>query len=614
MATQTASPRPVTRWIETTAQRTQRWASVPVVLVAVALGTLLIALAYAAGRSHYAWAPVPFWLGWVGSFLALALVVTSPSLSTRARLGVVLLQAAQQSMVRWMYSPLSFRFPDELQHWRTAVDILSFQHLFHTNPTLPVSPVFPGLEELATSLVSISHIGLFPAGLIVASTAHITLAAATFYLYRRVTGRDSIAGIAAFLFALNPLHAGFDTQFIYEAPALLFGVVVLEIAVSDRPRLRVESGIALACLAGLVVTHHLTAAVIIATLAALGIATAFSTRLGLTARRLLWFCLAGVVMATAWVLGKAQPVLTYLGVPLHRVVTGILHFGDVSGTVALPATSGGGPETWLTVLGTLITASLVVSGGALLWRRAPIGSVGPLPRAFALCAFSYFGVLGVREFAPDGAEMAGRLLTFAALFTAVPMAFALVPDLTSSVPGRFMRVARPVAVAAMLGIFLGSMMSGWPAPWEQIPGTFHVGGFESGVDRQNMTAVQWFGTHVGPNKRIACDVTSCALLGAYAEAHPIPDEPSVFYAARVDRSVVGTMRHRQIAYLFVDLRMSTQKPVTGQFFQVPNGRDGAQEGPVPRASLTKFQHVPGINLIYDSGMIEIFQVQRLPNE
>ena len=493
------------------------------------------------------------------------------------------------------------------------MDILTFHHLFHANPTLPVSPVFPGLEELATSLVSISRVGLFPAGVIVATTAHIGLAAATFYLYRRVTGRDDIAGIAAFLFALNPLHAGFDTQFIYEAPALLFGVVVLDIAVADRPRFGVESGIGVACLAGLVVTHHLTAAVIIGTLAALGIITAFSTRFGLTARRLLWFCLAGVVMATAWVLGKAQPVLTYLGVPLHKVLTGILHFGDISGTVALPATSGGGPETWLTVMGTLITAALVAGGGVLLWRRARIASIGPLPRAFALCAVSYFGVLGVREFAPDGAEMAGRLLTFAALFTSVPMAFALAPDLTWKVRDRLIRFVRPVAVAAMLGIFLGSMMSGWPAPWEQIPGVFHVDGFESGIDRQNMTAVRWFGANVGPDKRVACDVTSCALLGAYAEAHPVPDEPSLFYAPRVDRSVVNTMRQRQIAYLFVDLRMSNEKPVTGHFFQTSSEQAGKQEDPVPRAALTKFQHVPGINLIYDSGVIEIYQVQRLPN-
>ena len=65
----------------------------------------------------------------------------------------------------------------------------SFHHLFHTNPLLPVSPVFPGLELLTTALVSVSHVGLFPAGLIIVATSHVALAAAMFYLFRRVTGR-----------------------------------------------------------------------------------------------------------------------------------------------------------------------------------------------------------------------------------------------------------------------------------------------------------------------------------------------------------------------------------------------------------------------------------------
>ena len=88
--------------------------------VGLAAGTLLIAIGYAGGRSHQSWAEVPFWLGWVISVLLLAAAVTDPALSARERLTTVCLQAAQQSFIRWMYSPLAFTFPDELQHWRTA--------------------------------------------------------------------------------------------------------------------------------------------------------------------------------------------------------------------------------------------------------------------------------------------------------------------------------------------------------------------------------------------------------------------------------------------------------------------------------------------------------------
>lgn len=585
---------------------------VPFAVVATAFGTLLIALAYAGSRAHHSWAPVPFWLGWGGSFVAMAVVATSSRASARERVSVVVLQAAQQSLVRWMYSPLAFTFPDELQHIRTVADILTFHHLFHYNPTLPVSPVFPGLEEWATSLMSLAHVGVFPAGLVISAAAHLSLSVAMFAVFRRVCGNERVAGVAAFVFALNPLHAGFDTQFIYGVPALLLGAAVLDLAMSDAPNLSADSAIGLICFAALIVTHHLTAAVTIGIVAVVALVLSVLTRLDRSARRMIWVALAGAGMAAAWVGTEARPVLPYLGGPLGGVINGILRFGDVKGTVALPATKGGSPGGWLTILGTAITAVLIIAGGVVLWRRRSAEGERALPRAFALCALSYFAVLGIREFAADGAELAGRLLTYAFVFTSVPVAFALMP--TWKLRNGFHRFARPLAIVALLGIFLGGMMSGWPAPWEQLPGTFRVAGFESGVDRQNMSAMHWFRAHVGRNQRVACDVTACALLGAYAAAHPIPDEPGLFYAPSVTSGVIQILRHRQVAYLFVDLRMSRETPVTGHFFQVNNTHAGEEDGPVSLAALTKFQHIPGVDVIYDSGTIEIYQVQSLPHE
>jgi hypothetical protein len=594
---------------EPRAVRSPRYpASVSAALVITALGTLLIAVGYAAGRGHYSWAAVPFWAGWVGSFLALATVVASPAASTRVRVAVLLVQAAQQSLVRWMYSPLSFTFPDELQHWRTATDILASHHLFHSNPTLPVSPVFPGLEELASAIAQVARIGLFPAGVVVAATSHIALAGAVFYLYRRVSRDDRIAGVAAFLFALNPLHAGFDTQFIYEGPALLLGAAALEIALADAPRARVETAVAISLLAALVVTHHLTAAAVIGTLGALGIVLAVLTRRGLLARALLSLFVAGVVLAAAWILAEATPVLSYLGAPLVTVITGVVHAGHVSGRVALPAASAGSPGAWLTVLATLVTAALVIMGAMRLWRGR-LRSASPVARAFALCALSYFAVLAIREFAPDGAEMAGRLLTFAAFFTCITMAFVLVPAWDGGL--RWRRFARPAALLAMLAIFLGAMESGWPAPWEQLPGTFHAAAFESGIDRQNTSAAQWFRANVGAGQRVACDFSSCSLLGAYAEAHPIADVANIYYAPRVDDRVKATIQKRRIAYVFVDRRLSSAPPITGHFFHVTHAHAGEKDLPVPRGALTKFQTTPGVQLIYNSGTIQIYDVRAL---
>jgi hypothetical protein len=591
--------------------------SLPVVLVGTAVGTLLIAIGFAGSRAGDSWAAWPFWIGWVLSTVLLGLAITSPTLSTRGRVAVVLFEAAQQSFVRWMYSPLSFTFPDELSHWRTAVDILQFHHLFHENPRLQVSPVFPGLEEVATSLVSLTHISLFAAGTIVVATSHIALSAAAFYLFRRVSGSALIGGIAAFAFALNPLHAGFDSMFIYQAPALLLGMVAFETALEEPAaqgaRSRVAVALALICLAALVVTHHLTAAVFIVALAVVGVLMAIQNGFGAPAKRLLGLALAGFLMATIWVIAEAGGALSYLGTPLGNTISGVLHFGSSAGTVALPASSQGNSGDWLTILATILTAILVAVGFWILWRR-PWSTAGRtvLARTFALCALSYYGVLLVRQFAANGAELSGRLLVFAALFTSVSIGFALVYGLPVRTSLR--RYGRPAAVAALLVIFLGAKMSGWPAPWEQLPGSFHAAAFESGIDKANEEAVKWFGSAVGPDRRVVCDASTCALATAYAEAVPIANEGELYYSPTMTPELLRTIHGRGLEYIIVDDRLSDEKPISGHFFHSTSAEAGTADEPVPKAGLTKFKDVPGIALIYDNGPIQIYDLRGTPLE
>ena len=574
------------------------------IVAVIALGTLLIAVGYAGGRSGAAWGQIPFWAGQLASFVAVAVAVTSERLSDRARLAVVLLEAAQQSLLRWMYSPLFFAFPDELQHLRTTRDIVASHHLFAANPTLPISPEFPGLEELTTALSSLTHASLHTAGLLVTGTAHVTLAAAIFELARRVCGSVRVAAIAAVLFAINPDHAGFNTLFIYLGPALLFGVVALHAALAPGRRSATDLFAALACLAAVVVTHHLTAMFTIAALAAIGVAIAVQTRVGPLARRLLWLAVAGALLMAAWVSGVAPSTFSYLFAPLHNVLGG---GGGHGAATAAPAT-GGALGTALELAGVVITAALVIAGALLSWSRAIPPQRRPLLRAFAALSLVYFAALGARAIVSDGAELATRMLTYAAVFASVPAAFALAGD---HAPGRRLgRRLRPLAVAAMSIVFLGGMTGGWPPQWEVLPGRFRVDGFESGVDRQNMAAVQWLAAHGGPGRRVACDFSSCALLGAYARATPVHDASSIYYAPKVTLGVIRTIEAKQIQYVLVDRRMSTQTPITGAYFS-RDTQSGHHVRPVSLRALDKFATTPGVRQVYDNGAVAIYDVRGL---
>ena len=63
-----------------------------------------------------------------------------------------------------------------------------------------------------------------------------------------------------------------------------------------------------------------------------------------------------------------------------------------------------------------------------------------------------------------------------------------------------------------------------------------------------------------------------------------------------------------VQYLLVDLRLSTQLPAGGSYFP-DDPQQGRHTAPIPRRSLTKFDGVPGIDRVYDSGDIVIYDVQ-----
>jgi hypothetical protein len=67
---------------------------------------------------------------------------------------LVLLAGVGLYMIKVMHSPIHFTFYDELLHYRTAANILETGFHFQENPLLPVSPLYPGLENVAVALAS----------------------------------------------------------------------------------------------------------------------------------------------------------------------------------------------------------------------------------------------------------------------------------------------------------------------------------------------------------------------------------------------------------------------------------------------------------------------------
>ena len=285
--------------------------------------------------------------------------------------------ALSQSLTTWMYSPLMFEFPDELQHQRTALDIVQYHSLFRANLALPVSPRFPGLEEITTCLMALTRLNLFTAGQIVAGLAHITLVAGILILMRRVARDDWVAAVAAMIFAISPQDEFFNALWIYQFPALTLMALAL---IGATRRGSVAS--TLTAILGLRRDRHSPRHG--------GNHRAYPSRArggygsaGWAARRpfgrasrwtpTLALGAIGAVFAATWLIFVAPITYQYLGGPVGNVIAGFLNAGSVSGKAPVGGVGESALTLGATAVGTGAMAILVpracVSPAAEAWMR-----------------------------------------------------------------------------------------------------------------------------------------------------------------------------------------------------------------------------------------------------
>jgi len=563
-------------------------------LVLAALGVLVVAISYDQGRAGVPGADVLVWAGRVLVWLALMFVALAPRVPDGHRLVALVAQAVAQSLMRWMYAPRGFRFPDELLHLRTALEVGDNATLAVHNPLLPISPAFPGLEAVTNALATVGHLSIFAAGTVVVSVAHVTLVVAVFGLVRLLGLGSRLAAAASLIFAVGPHHPAFDTMFIYLTPGLLLMVTALALALDARAPRRLTGGLSLACLAGVVVTHHVTAAVTLVVLV-MGVGAALVSRERDHARRLACLAAAGATLAFAWTALKTADISTYVLGPINAA------FGPAPPTTVRTRLHGAGvalgPGGLALGYASFATAcALVGIGIRQLWqvRRANV-------RLAAVGACGFFAVLGVR-IAGDG-EIAARGLTYVLLFAAIPIAAVVVRVWATGA-----RPWRAVVSALMVTLlFVGFSVVGWPPTWEAVPGKFHIAGFESGVDGANTAAAKWARSGIGSGHRVACDLGTCSLFGAYGRQDALSDASALFYAPSFGPQTDRLVRDIGIEFAAVDLRLGRQLPIQGEYFRADTGT--AKDRPIPQLDLAKFDAAPQVGRIYDNGTVRLYDLR-----
>ena len=161
-----------------------------------------------------------------------------------------------------MRHPLLLDSFDELAHAGTLARLLDSRAVFPSNPILPVSPYYPGLELATAATRWLTGLPLVLDQLIVLAAVRIVLVLGIFLVTERACHSSRAGGIGVLVYAASPQFYGFDAQYAYETLALAFAVAVVYLLFvsidTASPRMGRAFALALCCIGAVVVTHHVT--------------------------------------------------------------------------------------------------------------------------------------------------------------------------------------------------------------------------------------------------------------------------------------------------------------------------------------------------------------------
>jgi hypothetical protein len=584
------------------------------VALSTALGVLVVAIAYSAGRHGYANSAVADYGYWAGEVLifvpaSIRLLTRRGSAEGGTVAAIVMLTVAQY-LCKLCYSPLSFTYSDELSHWRTAENILLTGKLFTPNYALLISPQYPGLEEVTTALVQITGLPLFTAGVIVAGVAHLLFVVTLYLLFRNIGRSRRLAGIAVLVYSTNPGLAYFDSLFAYQTLALAFMGVVLVAAWrltearsgSDRTGWAV---IAMVGIAATVATHHVTSYILTATLVLVAVASLLA-RDRRSAARSGALALWAVIVIAGWLIFAAPQTVSYLFQPVQGVAQGftsLLTGGHSSASGG--ATAVQSPFSQLVIEGAVVLLlSCLLPVGWLQVRRRFRGQSWVL--ALALGSLTWYAILAIRLAAANGSELSGR----AASFVYVPSAFIAALGLRwfiDRVPRLSANAFLGASLAGVLLMSVDGVLNSWPPSWERLPGPHQVAGVERSIGPEEITVGNWLAAALGPGNRFAADFGNDPMVGTYGNQTPVNGNAFLYLSPTYTLAIEREALLQGIQYVLADQRLTKQLPASGQYFPTdPN--TGKYTHPLPLIDMTKFNQASGVTRIFDSGDIVIYDL------
>ena len=557
-----------------------------------------------------------FWLGALLFYAIIAWRLISPLPTRRERILLVLLAGVGLYMIKVMHSPIHFTFYDELLHYRTAANILETGFHFQENPLLPVSPLYPGLENVAVALASLGRLDIFHAGLITVMLARIAFVLIMYLFYEKTSQSPRLAAIATLIYAANPHYILFDAQFSYESLALVF-VVMVFLGIQYRMTIHEDKplGASLLIIAGIcaaLVTHHVTSYFLLLCLI-LWAVVAYVLPYRDQSRTMLFGTAAlAAVAILSWMMYVAIITIDYLVPVLSGAVFDLFRVlvRDEAGRQLFSDQGENALRSWeqLIVYSTALLILLGLMWGAIaLWRENRLRPT-----------YMFLGIVGLLypftqllRFSEKGPEIASRIGPFMFIGIGFVLAVAVTNlyQRQTRLPGWLYQVGFGLLITLM---FWGNFLVSFPR-WALLPGEYRAAADTRSVEAQSMETVFWMDYYVGPDRRIAADRINGLLMVAYGRQYQVTGSweninvPGVFLDVPVTPVELDTLCTGGIEYLIVDRRFLTHLPLLG-FYYEQGERERPYQTPLDPAVFLKFNAHEAFSLIYNAGNLLIYQV------
>ena len=587
----------------------------PELSLTTALGLLTVAYACVGTRAAAIWASSVFWSGLAVLIAPVTLRLAAANVSRKERIALVVLLGMAFYLVKVMHNPFAFTFPDELSHFRNVQEVLHSRRLFIENPVLPVTALYPGLQTVTSTLVLLTGLPIFYAGVLVIGAARLVMYLALFLLQEEISGSARVAGIGTVLYMANTNFLFWTAQYAYESLALplliwiLYAVTRLNNAHDSRERTALTL-VALLGIVAVMATHHMTS---YALTVLLWVVTGVSIVLSRGKKYGPWGqALAALAVFLLWLVFVATLTINYLSpvlVGAFRSVVRMIIREETTRQLFTSSSTGVAVappwEQWVAIGGVLLVVLALPFGLLCIWKRHR-NKVMAL--VLATLALAYFPMQALR-LTPAGWETSNRASEFLFIGISFVLAIGIVEYWLSWRDGW---LAHLILALVSTVLFFGGVIAGWP-PKARLPRPYVVAVGNRLVEPQGVLAARWMLEYLGPGNRVAIDASNAKLAGAYGLQHPFTRRKhgiqGMFFSDNIGRTESNIIRKTGVQYVAVDRRLVSWDHMIGFYFNHVDDEDNPELELIEPDVYQKFDTQKSVNRIFDSGNITVYDVR-----